>query len=90
MTENWHIEPIPNPNFPDIIAAGKNVGLDLTKPIDLSNMKLLFIGTEPILDENGAYFIRTTHLFADVINENGNNEFLEIKISLKSERRATF
>lgn len=70
--------------------AGKMVGIDLKNPIDLSQMQVRNVSSQPYA-EDGDYgrmaMSRKATLFAYVFNEDGEQEELTIEFSLKSNRR---
>ena len=73
----------------EIEKAGIMVGLDLTKPVDLSQMEVWNIAlqaTEDQWNENKRIFKRMTTLHTYIVNEEGEHEELEITFELKSQR----
>lgn len=85
------LNPIHEPAFKEetpIKIAGEAVGIDLTKPVDLSGMAVMNVSIEPYREQNGDMkHIRTAELAAYVFNSKGEREWLEITIKLKSNRR---
>lgn len=83
---------IERPKHEDAIKAASNmVGLDLTKPIDLSLAQVRNVGTEPYYDmysiiEKEFQIKRHTTLHAIVRNEFGESEELTITFELISKR----
>lgn len=74
--------------FPSIKHAGENVGIDLEKPIDLSQMRVNSISSSVDDSNFRLEVIRETELETYVINEFGERELLTITFSLRSQRRA--
>lgn len=70
--------------------AGKMVGIDLKNPIDLSQMQVHGVSSQPYA-EDGDYgrmaMARKATLFAYVFNDHGEQEELTIEFTLKSTRR---
>lgn len=67
--------------------AGDMVGIDLTKPIDCSQMNVDLISCEPYMEFSERIKIkRTTVLRTYIFNEEGEREELEITFQLKSNR----
>lgn len=81
---NIDIPPLPpQREQPDIKMAGKNVGLDIEKPIDISQMRIAFVSYTPRQKKDGRrYFECITELFADIETETG---FEPIKITIVRE-----
>lgn len=77
---------------PSLKHAGENVGIDLEKPIDLSQMRVNSISHHLQDVANGFKLevVRETELETFVINEYGEREFLTITFSLRSQRMAKF
>lgn len=73
----------------EIDKAGIMVGLNLAKPVDLSQMEvwnISFKATEDQWNEKKRIFKRMTTLHTYVVNEEGDHEELEITFELKSQR----
>lgn len=71
----------------NIEKAGKMIGLDLSKPIDCSQMNVWHIVCEPNFNSyHLATMLRKVKLEAEIINEYGENEVLTIEFELKSPR----
>lgn len=68
--------------------AGDMIGINLKEPIDLSQMQVHNVSSEPFRDEQGCFYIkRSTNLFIHTINEHGEREELKITFELKSQRQ---
>lgn len=68
--------------------AGDMVGINLKEPIDLSQMQVHNVSSEPFRDENGYFYVnRSANLFIHTINEHGEREELKITFELKSQRQ---
>lgn len=77
----------PQSRWPTIDFASKVVEIDLTKPIDLSKMRVSYAEATPIIDEYERMKMnRKVELYAVVIND-GVSEELTITFELKSQRR---
>lgn len=73
---------------PNIDIASKCAGIDLSKPIDISQMTVLDAATNIVEDYRGRYSFETTsRLFTTVVNEYGEEDELYITIKRKSKRR---
>lgn len=73
----------------EIEKAGIMVGIDLTKPIDLSQMNVWHISFNPVYSNNHfeqIFIERECLLQTIVINDDGDREELEITIKLKSQQ----
>lgn len=66
--------------------AGQNVGLDLEKPIDCSQMDVYQLTCEPVYTEYTLAVKRTSILHAYVFNEEGEREELTITFELNSQK----
>jgi len=75
-------------SFLSMKLAGQMVGIDLEKPIDVSQMEVHEVRTWSDEDvySHKMFFRRTTVLKTFVINEEGEREELEITFELKSNR----
>lgn len=68
--------------------AGLMVGVDLENPIDLSEMQVHSISSQPVFNERDLimYVERKCDLHCLVVNEHGEEEELEVSFTLKSKR----
>lgn len=67
--------------------AGLNVGIDLEKPIDCSQMEIYMISSESVVSDFGRMEVkRTTILHAYVFNDKGEREELTITFELLSQK----
>jgi hypothetical protein len=67
--------------------AGVNVGLDLEKPIDVSQMRVVYASNQPVETRCGMKFECLTKLTAELQNDEGGFDHLEIVIKRLSTKR---
>lgn len=71
--------------------ASRMIGINLKESIDLSQMQVHDVSSEPFQDNIGHFYMkRSANLFAYVINEHGEREELKISFELKSTRRPPY
>jgi hypothetical protein len=67
--------------------ARRLIGIDLKKPVDLSQMDIHNVSSDTSMDYNKMEFIKTVQLHTYHINEFGDRDEISILIEVKSPKR---